>query len=119
MPELVGVDHGPDRLDQAVGDVQRDYAEHAALRVVGDRTRLAVDPGQLAVRAQLLAAAAQPEQEPGDPFGPDQRGEQRLALTAAVADHDHVGRQQLNQPGQVAAASGGEEPAGHLVALRG
>jgi len=119
MPELVRVDHGPDRLDQAVGDVQRDYAEHAALCVVGDRAWLAVDPGQLAVRAQLLAAAAQPEQEPGDPFRPDQRGEQRLALTAAVADHDHVGRQQLNQPGQVAAASGGEEPAGHLVALRG
>jgi hypothetical protein len=97
MPELVRVDHGPDRLDQAVGDVQRDYAEHAALCVVGDRARLAVDPGQLR---------------------PGKRGEQRLALAATIADHDHVGREHLEQPGQVAAARGGEEPAGHLVALR-
>jgi hypothetical protein len=119
MPELVRVHHGPDCLNQAVGDVQRDHAEHAALCVVGDRARLAVDPGQLAVSAQLLAAAAQPDQEPGDPFRPGQRGEQRLALAAAVADHDHVGREQLKQPGQVAAARGGEEPAGHLVALPG
>ena len=119
MPELVRVDDGPDHLDQAVGDVQYEHADHAALRVVDDRARLAVDPGQLAACAQLLTAAVQPEQESGDPVRSGQRGEQRLPLAAAVADHDDVGREQIEQAGQVAAARGGEEPAGHLVALRG
>ncbi|MGH3188420.1 MAG: hypothetical protein ACRDPY_36785 [Streptosporangiaceae bacterium] len=119
MPELVRVDDGPDHLDQAAVDVQREHADHAVLQVVDDRARLAVDPGKFAACAQLTAAAVEPEQEPGDTVRTGQRGEQRLRLAAAVADHDDVGREQIEQAGQVAAARGGEEPAGHLVALRG
>ena len=117
MLELVGVDHGADRLHQAVDDVQREDADHPALGVVDDRPRLAVDQGGLAVGAFLLGPAEQPEQEPGHPFRPVRRLEPGLALAAAVADHDHVGGEEVQQATQVTAADGVEEPAGHLVAL--
>jgi hypothetical protein len=117
VPELVGVDHGPDRLHHAVGDVEREHVDHPAFRVAGHRARLPVHPGQLAVGTEHLPAAEQAEHEPCHPLRPGKRLRQRLALAAAVADHDHVGREQLEQRGQVAARGGGEEPAGHLVAL--
>ena len=117
MPELVGVDHGPDRLHQAVGDVDREHTDHPAFGVVGHRARLAVDPSRLGVGARLLRPAEQPEQKPGDAFRPVQRIAQRRALAAAVAGHDHIGGKKLEQAAQVTAARGVEEAAGHLVAL--
>jgi len=115
--QLVGVDHGPDRLDPAVGDVEGEDVDHPALGVVGDGAGLAVDLRQLERGTQLLAPAEEPEDEPGHPLGPGQRLGPRLALAPAVADRDHVGREQFQQAGQVAAGRGGEEPAGHLVTL--
>jgi len=94
MLELVGIDHGADRLHQAVGDVERYHAGHPALDVVDHRARLAVDQGWLPVRAVLLAAAEQPEDKPGDPVRPVQCLTPGLALAAAVAHHHHVGREQ-------------------------
>jgi hypothetical protein len=41
--QLVGVDHGPDGLDLAVGDVEREDAHHPVVWVVGHRAGLAVD----------------------------------------------------------------------------
>src|SRR6266699_5629395 len=117
MVQLVGVDDGPDRLHQAVGDVQYEYVDHAALAIVGDPARLAVDPGWLDVDAHLRGPAVQPEHEPDHLFGPDQRLGDRPGLAAAVADHDHVRREQFEQAGHVAAFGGGEKPAGHLLAL--
>ena len=117
MLELIRVDHGADRLHQAVGDVEGEDAGHPALGVVGHRARLAVDQGRPGVAAVLLGPAEQPEQEPGDPVGPVRRLGQGQALAAAVADHDHVGGQEVQQAAQVAAGGGVEEPAGHLVAL--
>jgi len=117
MLELVGVDDGADHLDQAVGDVQGEDGDHAAFAVVGDSARLTVDHGRHAVAALLLRPAEQPEEEPGDPFRPIQRLAQGLALVAAVADRDHVRREQLQQCVKVTAADGFEEAAGHLVAL--
>ena len=46
-----------------------------------------------------------------------QRLAQGLALTAAVADRDHVGGEEFEQAVEVTAAGGIEEPAGYLVAL--
>src|SRR5580700_1334957 len=45
--KLVRVDHRPDRLHQAVGDVEDEDVDDPAFRVVADRPRLAVDPGRL------------------------------------------------------------------------
>jgi hypothetical protein len=117
MVKLVGVDHGPDRLHRAIGDVEGEDADYAVFGVVGDRAGLAVDPHKLGTGAHLLAAARQPEHEPGHPFRPVGRCGHRPGLAAAVAHHDYVGRERLEQAGQVAARGGGEEPAGHLVAL--
>jgi hypothetical protein len=94
MLELVRVDHGADRLHQAVGDVERDDAGHPPRDVVDHRTRLAVDQGWLPVRAVLMAASEQPEDKPGNPVRPVQRLAPGLTLAAAVADHDHVGSEQ-------------------------
>lgn len=116
MLQLVGVDHGPDGLHLAVGDVEGEDVDHTALGVVGDRAGLTVDPTKLAVAAHLLPAAEQPEHEPGHPFRPGHRLGQRRGLAAAVADHDYVGGEQFEQAGQVAAVGRGEEPAGHLAA---
>jgi hypothetical protein len=90
--ELVGVDHGADRLDPAVADVKREDAGHPAFRVVGHRSRLAVDHGRHGVRAVLVRPAEEPEQESGDPFRPVRGLARGPALAAAVADQDHVGR---------------------------
>ena len=117
MPEFVRVDYGPDRLHQAVGDVERENADDAPVGVVGDRAGLAVDPGRLEADAPLRAQAGQPEHEPGHPVPPVDRPGHRPRLAAAVAGHDHVRREQLEQGGQVTALGRGEEPAGHLVAL--
>lgn len=117
MAELVGVDHGPDRLHLAVGDVEGEDIDHPPLRVVGHGTGLAVDPYQLGAGTHLLPAAKQPDQEPCRPFWPVQRPGCRPGLAAAVADHYHVGGEQFEQVGQVAARGRGKEAAGHLVAL--
>jgi hypothetical protein len=115
--ELVGVDHGADRLHLAVGDVEREDAGHPASSVVGHRSRLAVDQGRHGVRALLVRPAEEPEQEPGDPFRPVRGLARGPALTAAVADHDHVGGQEVQQAIDVAAVDRVQEPAGDLVAL--
>jgi hypothetical protein len=115
--ELVGVDHGAHRLYHAVGDVEREDAGHAAFGVVDHRAWLAVDQGRNAVRTLLVGPAEQPDQEPGDPFRPVRGLAPGQALAAAVADHDDVGRQEVQQAIEVAAADRVEEPAGHLVAL--
>ena len=117
MVQLVGVDDGPDRLHLAVGDVQYEHVDHAAFAIVGDRAGLPVHPGWLEVDAHLRGTPVQPEHEPGHPLGPGQRLDDRPGLAAAVADHDHIRREQFEQGGHVAASGGGEEPAGHLLAL--
>jgi len=117
VAELVGVDHRPDGLDLAVGDVEREYADYPVLRVVGHRAGLAVDQDCLGADSLPLDLAEQPEQEPGHAVAAGQRLSPGLPLGAAVTHHDHVGREQLEQASQVAAADGFEEPARNLVAL--
>ena len=117
MLELVRVDHGANHLHLAVGDVEGPDARHPAFGVVDHRAGLAVDQGRLAVRAVLARPAEQPEQEPGDPLRPVRGLAQGLTLATAVADHDHVGGEELQQAVEVTAAGRVEEPAGHLVAL--
>ena len=56
MAKLVGVDHGADRLDNALGGAQLDHTDHARFGVVELGARLAVDPGQ----PEGGAAAASP-----------------------------------------------------------
>jgi hypothetical protein len=88
--ELIGVDHGPDRLNYAVGDVEGQDVDHEAFGVVGHQARLAVDPGRLTAGAQVLGPARDAEHEAGHPLGPEERLSGRPRLAAAVADHDHV-----------------------------
>jgi hypothetical protein len=45
VPQLVGVDDRPDRLDLSVGDVKREDGDQPALRVQQQRAGLAVDLG--------------------------------------------------------------------------
>jgi hypothetical protein len=115
--ELVGVDHGVDRLHQAAGDVEREDGGHPAFCVVDHRAGLAVDQGRHGVGPLVLRPAEQPEQEPPDPFGPVRGLAPGQALAAAVADHDDVGRQEVQQVIDVTAVDRVEEPAGHLVTL--
>jgi hypothetical protein len=53
MVQLVRVDDRPDRLHQAVGDVQDEHVDHAALVIVGDPAGLTVQPGWLDMDAHL------------------------------------------------------------------
>src|SRR6202011_1184282 len=115
--QLVGVDHGSDGLHLAVGDIEGEDVDDVPFGVVGDRPRLAVDPGQLDAGTHLRPLAGQPEHEPGDLERPVERPGRRPGLAAAVAHHGHVRREQLEQGSQVTARGRGEEPAGHLVAL--
>jgi len=117
MMELVGVDHGADCLDHAVGDVERDDAGDPAFGVVDHGAGLAVDHGRHGVGALPLRPAEQPEDEPGDPLRPVHRLAPGLALAAAVAHRDNVGGEKFEQRAQVAALRRVEEAASHLVAL--
>jgi hypothetical protein len=117
VPELIGVDHGPDRLNDAVGDVEGQDVDHETFGVVGHQARLAVDPGRLAAGVQLRRPARDTEHEAGHPHRPEERLCSRPGLTAAVSDHHHVRSEQVEQAGQVAARGGGEEPARHLLTL--
>lgn len=117
MVQLIRVDDRPDRLHQAVGDVQYEHVDHAVLAIVGDPAGLAVHPGRLDVDAHLRSPAVQPEHEPDHLFGPGQRLGDGPGLAAAVAYHDDVRRDHLEQGGHVAACGGGEEPAGYFLAL--
>jgi hypothetical protein len=118
MSKLVGVDHGADRLDHAVGHLKPEHGEHPPRGVVPDRARLAVDPGQPERSAQGPAPAEETGQQPGDPFPPVQRRADRLRLAAAVGVEHHVGREHAEQRVHVAARRGLEEPAGQLLAFR-
>jgi hypothetical protein len=117
MVQLVGVDHGPDRLHHAVGDVEGEDVDDPAIAVAGDRAGLAVNPGQLDGGAPLRSLAVQPEHEPGDLLRTVDRPGCGPGLASAVANGDHVGREQFEQAVHVAAARRVEEPAGHLFAL--
>jgi hypothetical protein len=47
VAELVGIRHGPDALDPAVGDVEGPHREHATTSIEEPGARLAVDLGSL------------------------------------------------------------------------
>ena|GEM_PF-2532409 len=117
VAELIRIHHGPDGLHLPVRDLQGEHADHPLLAVVTDRARLSVDPGQPHCRGRA-EAADQAEQEPRDPLAAGHRGAQREGLAAAVPGQRRVRRQQFEQAAQVTAAHGGEEPPGHLLALR-
>src|SRR5215208_2536262 len=57
VPQLVGVDDRPDRLDLPVGDVDREDGDQPALRVEQQRAGLAVDLGGLQLTPPIRAAA--------------------------------------------------------------
>src|SRR5271169_6635317 len=80
VAQLVGVDHGSDRLHLAVGDVESEDVDDAPRGVVGDRPGLAVDPGQLDAGAHLRPPASQPEHEPGHLLRPVERPGRRPGL---------------------------------------
>jgi hypothetical protein len=116
--KLVGVEDGPDRLDQAVGDIEGKDVDDPVLSVIGDRAGLAVDPARLDPGTHLRTAAGQPEHEPGHLLPPVKWPGRGPRLAAAIADHGHVGREHLEQGVHVTALGGGEESPGHLLALR-
>ncbi len=118
VAELVRVDHGADRLDLPVGDVEGEHVDHPSLGVVGDRAGLAVDPGRPLRRTEQAAPAEQAAEQPQHRLPPDEWLTERLRLAAAVAVEDHVRGEQAEQRVQVAAFSGGEEPAGEFLAFR-
>ena len=63
MAELVRVDDGVDRLDDAASGVELDHAEHEPVGVVQHRPRMAVDPGQPKGDTERPAAAEQARQQ--------------------------------------------------------
>jgi hypothetical protein len=117
MLELVRIEDGPDCLDHTVGDVEGEDVDDPLIGVIGDRAGLAVDPGQIDPGSHLRTTAGQPEHEPGHLLPPMDRAGRGPGLAAAIAHHDHVWRQHLEQGVHVAAGSGGKETTGHLLAL--
>jgi hypothetical protein len=115
--ELVRVEDGLDRLDQAVGDIEGEDVDDPVLSVVGDRAGLAVDPARLDPGAHLRTAAGQPEHEPGYLLPPVERPGRGPRLAAAIAHHGHVRCEHLEQGVHVTALGGSEESPGHLFAL--
>jgi hypothetical protein len=117
VAKLVGVDDRTDGLDAAVGDVDGQHPEEAAVGAGGEEAGVAVDLGRAALDAGGPAAAGQTDQEPGDPLGAVDGGGEGGGLAAPVAVEDGVGGQQADQALGVALVDGGEEAGGQLLAL--
>jgi len=117
MTELVRIDHTKDRLDHAVGHLKLEHGEHPPRRVVPDRARLAVDPGQPDGDAEDAAPAEEPDQQPGGWLPSVQRRGDRLRLAATVPVNHHIRRQHAEKRVHVAARGGLEEPAGEFLAF--
>jgi hypothetical protein len=115
--QLVRIDHGEDRLDKPVGDVEREDVDDPVLGVVGDGAGLAVDPGRLHPDAQPRCLPGQPGHEPRHPLRARDRLGRGPGLAAAIAHHDHVGGEHLEQRVHVPTLGRDEEAPGHLLAL--
>ena len=116
--ELVGINDGADRLDEAVGDVEFDHADYAPLGIVDNRAGLAVDPGRPNGGLAESRPAEQAGDQRNDALPPDHRFPDRLRLAAAVPVDDHVRRQHAEQRIHVAARRRLEESAGEFCAFR-
>ena len=89
----------------------------APVRVVEHRARLAVDLVQLHRDAQPRSCAARAPRQAADAVAADDRARPGRTLAAAVAVHDDIGGEQLDQAVHVAVVDGLEEALGELVAL--
>ena len=117
MPELVRVQHRPDRHHDAVGDLERRHP-HSPPTGVGERDpRLAVHERGPVGEAELGGLLAPADERLRDPLGADERHGDRRRLAAAVAVDDGVRRQEVDQPVGVALLPRHEEAARDLLAL--
>src|SRR5262249_53579254 len=71
--QLVRVDHGPDRLYEAVGDVERDHVDDPPFGVEHESSGLSVDLVPLQGDPQLPELAAPAGEQTAAPPAPDPR----------------------------------------------
>ncbi len=104
-------------LHEPVGAVEPHHVRQKPRRVEEHRAGLPVDLRPAHRHAELAPLEADAGHQPADPVAADDRPAPRRHPTAAVAEDDRVGREQLDQPIEVAVARRPEEPVGELVPL--
>ena len=98
MKELLGVDDASYRLNEVVGDVERDGDDGASVRVEDQGPGLSVDldvpDGTRAKTRQPICSA---EQQPGNSLPPVDGARERGSPAAPVAVGDNVRGEQTNE----------------------
>src|SRR5262249_61996352 len=97
--------------------VDRHHVHETAVGIEEHRARLAVDLHAADGDSELAGVAAEALEEAGDLLPSEDRVTPRRARAAAVAVHDRVGREQVDEPAHVAVLDGVEEPSGQAVTL--
>src|SRR5215469_7096102 len=115
--ELVGIDHGPDSLDSAIGDVEADHVDQPALWVEDFGSGMTVDYDQFGLDAEPFTLPEPGVEHPGNVVAAVDRAVYARALGPAVAVQDGVIGEQSDEPVHVASLAGGEELFGKPVAL--
>jgi hypothetical protein len=118
MAELLGIDDRADGLDEAIGDLDRNDIDQAAVRVEEHRARLAVYLGSPHAQAELPRLPADAGQELRDAVAAEDRARPRRGLAAAVAVDGCIGGDELDQALEVALADGRKEAVGERLALQ-
>jgi hypothetical protein len=110
--KLVRVEDRPDRLYEAVGDVERDHVDDPLLRVEHEGTGLAIHLVRLQRYPELHDLASEAGEDRADAIAAEDRPWERRHLAAAVAVHGDVRSEQLYQRIDVTVLEGREEARG-------
>jgi hypothetical protein len=103
MPQFVRVDHPVNRPDSLSFEIEREHSHHPDVDT-DDNARQAVDFADLPSDARR-DFGQDASKESRDALRPQNRPERRPHFSAAVGDQHRVGRQQVQEPWDVA---GGE-----------
>ena len=118
MPELVRIDHRADRLDPPAEQVERQRADHLAVPIAEDRTRLPIHVAWLDAGVPIRTSSGKfMAENAGHLVGAGHRIGECRRLAATVPDHLDVRSEQLLQTVDVAFTKGVEESRGQLVSL--
>src|SRR5580700_11556623 len=105
-----------DGLDLAVGDVDAEHADQAAVGCEDERSRLAVDLGRPDRPLHVPQLVANRSQKPGNVLAADDGPAPGWPDSAVVTVHLDVGGQQVEEAAHLAISHRGKEALGQLVA---
>src|SRR5919108_4072052 len=99
VAQLLRIADSPNRLHEALSDVERDDRDRSPIGTEEHRTWVPVDLHEpYAADTQTLALSRPPDEQPRHAVGPVDGPRERHRLAAAIGVGDDVGGEQTNEP---------------------